>query len=67
MQLELTDAELDALRHLLDRHLGEMYAEISHTDNPAYRAELREVRDLLRAVRGKLDPATTAGTQAAGE
>jgi hypothetical protein len=55
MQLDLSGVELDALRHVLDRHLSDMYAEISHTDNPAFRAELREERAVLRAIREKLD------------
>jgi hypothetical protein len=54
MMLELTHDEEDALRALLDRDLGNMYAEISHTDNPAFRASLREERALLRGVRDRL-------------
>ena len=54
MQLDLSDEEADALRTLLDRHVGDMYAEISHTDNPSFRAQLRDERALLQAVRAKL-------------
>lgn len=54
MQLELTTDEATALRELLDRHLGDMSAEISHTDNPAFRVHLRARRDALAAVRAKL-------------
>jgi hypothetical protein len=52
--LELTDEEASALRALLDHHLVDMYSEISHTDNPAFRARLRDERSLLRAVRDRL-------------
>ena len=55
MILELTRDEADELRALLDRNLSNLYAEISHTDNPAFRAGLREQRALLRAVRERLD------------
>jgi hypothetical protein len=54
MILELTHDEEQALRALLDRDLSNMYAEISHTDNPTFRAGLREERALLRAVRERL-------------
>ena len=57
MILELTPEEEEALRALLDRDLSNMYAEIAHTDNPSYRAGLREERALLRAVRERLDVA----------
>ena len=55
MQLELTTDETTVLRELLDTHLGDMSAEISHTDNPAFRAQLRKRRDALTAIRAKLD------------
>ena len=54
MMLELTHDEAEALGSLLDRDLSDMYAEISHTDNPAFRARLREERALLRAIRDRL-------------
>jgi hypothetical protein len=57
MNVDLTQDEASALRSLLDRDLGEMYAEISHTDNPAFRARLRSERELLRAVRARLGDA----------
>lgn len=55
MRLDLTDEETAALRQLLDSHLSDMYAEISHTDNPAYRLQLRGHRQLIREVRAKLE------------
>lgn len=54
MILELTHDEEEALSALLDRDLSSLYAEISHTDNPAFRAGLREQRALLRAIRERL-------------
>lgn len=57
MHLDLTDEEANELRLLLDNHLGDMSAEISHTDNPSFRAHLRDERALLRSVRDKLVPA----------
>ena len=60
MQLDLSTDEVRALRDMLDRYVGDMYAEISHTDNPTFRAQLRGERDLLRAVLDKLPVATRA-------
>ena len=54
MQLDLTDEEVAALRSVLDRHIKDMYGEISHTDNPAFRAGLREERAVLQALQQKL-------------
>lgn len=50
MQLDLSIEEADALRAVLERHVSDMYAEISHTDNPTFRAQLRDERALLRGV-----------------
>ena len=55
MRVNLTSDEVLVLRGLLDRHLGDMSAEISHTDNPTFRAHLRDEREALRAVRAKLE------------
>jgi hypothetical protein len=54
MQVELTDDEAAALRDLLDAHLGDLSAEISHTDNPAFRRLLRARRDQLTRARTAL-------------
>lgn len=53
-QLTLTDDEDRYLAELLDRSLGQLYAEISHTDNPRFRAGLRQERAALMSVRAKL-------------
>lgn len=66
MRVNLTNGEVLVLRGLLDRHLGDMSAEISHTDNPTFRARLREEREALRAVRTKLDHETATPAQPAG-
>ena len=54
MQLDLTDDEAVALRELLDQHLSSMHSEISHTDNPEFRAQLNSRRDVLRGLRARL-------------
>jgi len=50
MLLELNDDEAAVLRDFLERHLGDMSMEISHTDSPAFRAALRLRRDTLRLI-----------------
>ena len=55
MQLDLTPAEADVLKAVIAASVDAMYAEISHTDNPAYRSSLRAHRDLLRAIEGRLE------------
>ena len=54
MNLELSLEEAALLREFLDQRLGDMSAEISHTDNPAFRRELKARRDHMRAVRDRL-------------
>lgn len=54
MNLDLSEQEATVLCEVLDRHVSDMYAEISHTDNPTFRSGLREQRDLLRSIRAKL-------------
>ena len=60
MNLSLTDAEAELLRELLDSALKDMSYEISDTDLPSYKAELRTRRETMRAVREKLDGAAPA-------
>jgi hypothetical protein len=50
MQIEITEAEAVVLRDVLDTWLGEVSAEIRHTDNPEVRSGLRERRDRVRRV-----------------
>ncbi|GDY30758.1 hypothetical protein [Gandjariella thermophila] len=54
MLLELSDDEAVALRDFLTSRLGDLSAEISHTDNPAYRRDLRRQRDHLLRVHDAL-------------
>ncbi|NKQ57357.1 hypothetical protein HFP15_31280 [Amycolatopsis sp. K13G38] len=55
MNLELSDDEVTALSELLAARLGDMSAEIEATDNPVFRRQLRERRDLLSGVRKLLE------------
>lgn len=55
MRLELTTDEAEALHDLLATRLGDYSAEIAATDNPSFRRELRERRDLLHGIQGRLD------------
>jgi hypothetical protein len=50
MLLELSADEAVALRDFLTSRLGDLSAEISHTDNPAFRRDLRQQRDHLLRV-----------------
>jgi hypothetical protein len=59
MQLELTDEQGAVLHEVLDRVLGDLNMEISHTDNPRYRESLRERRGMLREVQGLISGAPT--------
>ncbi len=52
--LELTTEEVQALVELLNTRLGEMSEEIHHATVSSFKEQLRERRDLLRALRRKL-------------
>jgi len=54
IRLELTMQEATHLRDLLDAAVSDLSPEIAATDNPEYRAGLRDRREHLRSVRGKL-------------
>jgi len=67
MELLLDSREVAALRALLDAHFDDLTAQISHTDNPAYRRRLREDRDVLMEIYHRLTAAdSTADSTAAG-
>jgi hypothetical protein len=51
MELSLTVDEADALRLLLDEALGDLSFEIADTENPDYRARLRDRRKRLASIR----------------
>lgn len=54
MQLELTEEETEALRHLLDGSLVELRSEIHDTDNVTYRQGLSHYRETLRTISTRL-------------
>jgi hypothetical protein len=58
MQLELNDDEAAALRDFIERHLGDLSMEISHTDSPAFRQTLRLRRDTLRLIATRIAATT---------
>jgi hypothetical protein len=50
MQFEIEDGDALVLRDVLTAWLGEISAEIRHTDNPGVRERLRARRDSIRRV-----------------
>ena len=54
MTIELTEAQAELVESILSNRLGNLSSEIRHTDSPQFRQELREERELLREVLGKL-------------
>jgi hypothetical protein len=56
MQIEITEDQALVLRDVLDTWLGDVSAEIRHTDNPGVRNGLRERRDCIRGVRDQIAP-----------
>ncbi|HEU4675395.1 MAG TPA: hypothetical protein VFS29_05375 [Motilibacteraceae bacterium] len=61
MELRLGEDDVVVLGDVLTRYLGELSAEISHTDNPGYRRRLRERREALRRVLAALRAGEPAG------
>jgi hypothetical protein len=55
MNIELSDEEARGLASALDIRLLEMRSELAHTDDHAYKNDLRRSRDLLQAVAQRLD------------
>ena len=54
MQLDLTDAEHQALRQVIEEVLGDLSMELADTDSPDFRRDLDTRRANLQAVRDKL-------------
>ena len=54
MTFDLSADEARELADLLDSAISDLSPEIADTDNPSYRTMLRERRDRLRTIRGKL-------------
>ncbi len=61
MDLTLGPEEVAVLRDVLTHELGDLSTQITHTDNPQFRRMLKERRDLLRGVSGRIDAAAAAG------
>jgi hypothetical protein len=62
MQIEISEDQAVVLRDVLDTWLGDVSAEIRHTDNPGVRNGLRERRDCVRGVREQIaTPEQAAG------
>ncbi|TNC23153.1 hypothetical protein [Amycolatopsis alkalitolerans] len=60
MKLELTAEEAKVLHEVLAGRLGDYSAEIAATDNPSFRRQLRERRDVVHRVQLQLEPYVTA-------
>ena len=56
MSIELSSSQVDVLRGLVQVRVANLSSEIRHTDSPRVRAELREERELLRALLLDLEP-----------
>lgn len=54
MHLELDSADLELLRRVLERHLGNLRMEISNTENFDWRRSLHADEDRLKALLAKL-------------
>ena len=60
MTIELTEVQRAALQQLLHASLGDLSTEIADTDNPSYRKDLRERREVLQSVLTLLDGTSPA-------
>lgn len=56
MTVELEPDEVAVVRELVEARLVNLSSEIRHTDSPRVRQELRDLREVLRGVRARLDP-----------
>jgi hypothetical protein len=63
MEIEFTAEESAALQKALRSYNSDLRMEISGTDNPGYRSDLRAERATLDAVIEKLDVAAKESTQ----
>lgn len=55
MTLDVNADELAALRELIEARLSNLSAEIRHTDSPRVRQELRDLREVLRGLRSRME------------
>jgi len=53
-QLELNDREQRALTEALQSFLSELRTEVSHTDRQAYRQQLKDQEQVIKAIVGRL-------------
>ncbi|MBI2767424.1 MAG: hypothetical protein HYX53_16135 [Chloroflexi bacterium] len=61
MQLTLEQGELELLRSVLDRALGDLRMEVGKTENFAMRNSLKQDEVLLKAIIDRLAPAQAKG------
>lgn len=66
MQLELSDAQAEAVRAVLEGAIAEMASEIADTDNPGFRAGLQARRSALREVQKTLGSSYGGAPRAEG-
>jgi len=55
--LEISDDDARLLKEILESEISDMSPEIADTDNPTYRRELKEKREQMRALLGKVQQA----------
>ena len=54
MNVELSDDDARFLSEILESEISDLSPEIADTDNPVYRRGLRERREHMRALLGKV-------------
>jgi hypothetical protein len=54
IQLELNDQEQEALTEALRSFLSELRTEVSHTDRQAYRKQLKDQEEVIKAIVARL-------------
>ena len=57
MTVELEANDVTVVRDLIEARLVNLSSEIRHTDSPRVRQELRDLRETLRGLRDRLEPA----------
>ena len=54
-QLQLSEPEGELLQHVLKNYLAALEVEICHTDRSDFRASLKQRRELLTLIEGRLE------------
>lgn len=62
MNIDLSDADAELLAEILSRTISDLSPEIADTDNPIYRKELKERRDRMRDLLGRVGGSETLPT-----